>query len=54
MEKVVFLLRAYTQYQKNFDEHFIFQKEIKVIGETPLEEKSGEGDKTNYSVQFFP
>ncbi len=49
-----FLLRAYTQYQKNFDEHFIFQKEIKVIGETPLEEKSGEGDKTNYSVQFFP
>ena len=23
-----FLLRAYTQYQKNFDEHFIFQKEM--------------------------
>lgn len=49
-----FLLRAYTQYQKNFDEHFIFQKEIKVIGETPLEEKNKQGDKTAYTVQFFP
>lgn len=49
-----FLLRAYTQYQKNFDEHFIFQKEIKVIGEEPLVEKSEEGDKTNYNIQFFP
>lgn len=49
-----FLLRAYTQYQKNFDEHFIFQKEIKVIGEAPLAEKDRQGDKTSYRVQFFP
>ena len=49
-----FLLRAYTQYQKNFEEHFIFQKEIKVIGEEPLVKKNKQGDKTAYSVQFFP
>lgn len=49
-----FLLRAYTQYQKNFDEYYIFQKEIKVLGEKPLTEPEKQGDITNYSVQFFP
>ena len=31
-----YILRAYTQYQKNFEEDYIFQKEIKIIGEAPL------------------
>lgn len=49
-----FYLRAYTQYQKNFDEAYIFQKEIRVIGETPLPPKKNTKDKNNFRVQFFP
>jgi len=49
-----FFLRAYSQYQKNFDEHFIFQKEIKVIGETPLAPTEKIANTNNFSVQFFP
>lgn len=49
-----FFLRAYTQYQKNFADYFIFQKEIKVIGETPLQPKEETADKSNFSIQFFP
>jgi len=49
-----FFLRAYTQYQKNFADYFIFQKEIKVIGETPLQPKEETTDKNNFSIQFFP
>ncbi|MEM1121148.1 MAG: hypothetical protein AAGJ18_11920, partial [Bacteroidota bacterium] len=49
-----FYLRAYTQYQKNFDESFIFQKAIKVFGEKPLEASKTEREATDFSVQFFP
>jgi len=49
-----FFLRAYTQYQKNFEEDYIFQKEIKVIGETPLAAAEKEPNKNNFSVRFFP
>ena len=49
-----FFLRAYTQYQKNFEEDYIFQKEIKVIGETPLAAAEKESNKNNFSIQFFP
>lgn len=49
-----FFLRGYTQYQKNFEEDFIFQKGIKVIGETPLTTKAEVRDESKFSVQFFP
>ena len=49
-----FILRAYTQYQKNFEDCFIFQKEIKVIGETPLPPTEEAADKNNFRIQFFP
>lgn len=49
-----YLLRAYTQYQKNFDDAYIFQKEIKIIGEEALSAKEKIGDVTNFSIQFFP
>lgn len=49
-----YALRAYTQYQKNFDEDYVFQKEIKVIGEEPLSTQEKVGDKSNFNVQFFP
>ena len=49
-----YILRAYTQYQKNFEEDYIFQKEIKIIGEEPLAGKEKAGDPSIFSVQFFP
>ncbi len=49
-----FFLRAYTQYQKNFEEDYIFQKEIKVIGETPLVATEKAPNKNNFAIQFFP
>ena len=49
-----FFLRAYTQYQKNFDDAYIFQKEIKVLNEAPLQPKTTIGDKTAFRVTFFP
>ena len=54
MEVGRYLLRAYTQYQKNFDDAFIFQKEIKIIGEKPLKKKENIGDVTDFSVKFYP
>jgi len=49
-----YILRAYTQYQKNFDEDYIFQKEIKLIGEEALADKESKGDRSVFEVQFFP
>ena len=49
-----FFLRGYTQYQKNFEEDYIFQKEIQIIGETPLKSAEKASDKNNFRVQFFP
>ncbi|MEM1123446.1 MAG: hypothetical protein AAGJ18_23610 [Bacteroidota bacterium] len=49
-----FYLRAYTQYQKNFDESFIFQKVIKVFDEKPLDEQQTEKASLDFSLQFFP
>jgi len=49
-----YILRAYTQYQKNFEEDYIFQKEIKIIGEKPLSKREKVGDRTIFNIQFFP
>jgi hypothetical protein len=49
-----YLLRAYTQYQKNFDIAYIFQKEIKIIGEKPLEPRKTIGKAAEIDLQFFP
>lgn len=48
----IYQLRAYTQYQRNFDEAFRFQKSIFVTDEIP--EESTETKVSDYTVQFFP
>ncbi|KYG73118.1 hypothetical protein [Roseivirga echinicomitans] len=47
----VYVLKAYTNWMKNFDEAFMFEKKLVVMGDSwaPTEVKSGEID-----VQFFP
>ena len=49
----IYTLRAYTLYQKNFEEAFLFQKEIPITdffkNEKPIRPKA-----TDYSIQFFP
>ncbi len=45
-------IRAYTQYQKNFAPHFLFQKEIPLIEGQEEEIKLPTDD--DFSIQFFP
>ena len=48
----IYQLRAYTQYQRNFDEAFRFQKTIFVSNEIP--ETESERQVADFTVQFFP
>lgn len=48
----VYQLRAYTQYQRNFEEAFRFQKSIFVTNEIP--ETESETKVSDFTVQFFP
>lgn len=48
-----YLLRAYTQYMKNFDTDFFFRKTIYIRGVTNLA-KTLPAAKTTFDVQFFP
>ncbi|MEM6378759.1 MAG: hypothetical protein AAF705_11105, partial [Bacteroidota bacterium] len=48
----IYQLRAYTQYQRNFDEAFRFQKSIFVTNEIP--EPESERQVEDFTVQFFP
>ncbi|GAB5554257.1 MAG: Plug domain-containing protein [Saprospiraceae bacterium] len=48
----IYQVRAYTQYQRNFDEAFRFQKSIFVTNEIP--EDSDAPQASDYTVQFFP
>lgn len=45
-------LRAYTQYQKNFDPAYIFQKRIKVFGRESTEKESAESKSLD--IKFYP
>lgn len=46
-----YLLRAYTNWMKNFDESFFFEKEIEIVA--GLEEKKG-SPKPATNIQFLP
>lgn len=49
----VYQLRAYTQYQRNFDPAFLFQKSILLTDSgLPSGKKMEEG--SDFSIQFFP
>jgi hypothetical protein len=48
----VYQLRAYTQYQRNFDDAFLFQKSILLTNDLSPSAASSTG--RDFSVQFFP
>jgi len=49
-----YILRAYTQYQRNFDPDYIFQKSISIIDEVDFLTENMEEDSSNFRLQFFP
>ena len=48
-----YILRAYTQYMKNFDTDFFFRKTIYIRGVNNLAEASNI-EKSSVAIQFFP
>ncbi|MCB0629242.1 MAG: hypothetical protein R2824_02720 [Saprospiraceae bacterium] len=49
----IYTLRVYSQYQRNFDQHFLFQKEIRLLGKDDITEKEQKAPG-GFSVRFFP
>ncbi|MEM8525514.1 MAG: hypothetical protein AAGG68_12810 [Bacteroidota bacterium] len=49
-----YVLRAYTQYQRNFDSDYILQKSIPIINEIDFLAEKVKEDATDFSLQFFP
>ena len=50
----IYMLRAYTNWMKNFDADYFFQKQIVIIN--PVKSSAAQATKsaTGYDVQFFP
>ena len=50
-----YALRGYTLYQKNFDEHYLFQKEVRLIDSLALPaEETGREKGNEFSIRFYP
>lgn len=49
-----FILRAYTQYQRNFDQAYLFQKSIKIFSDSMDVDMPTESDNENFSTKLFP
>lgn len=49
-----YTLRAYTLYQKNFDEAYLFQKQITLTNSIIEKEEDHIDKNLDFSVQFFP
>ena len=51
-----YTLKAYTQYQRNFEDEYIFQKEIDIISDSSQEESKyiDEADPLKFDIKFYP
>jgi uncharacterized protein YfaS (alpha-2-macroglobulin family) len=49
-----YIFRAYTNWMKNFDAGFYFQKEITIINTLQDQKPAIEGTSKQFDVQFFP
>jgi hypothetical protein len=49
-----YTLRAYTNWMKNFNEGFFFEKRISILNPSLTQENNYTPNKENYSVQVFP
>ena len=50
----IYVIRAYTQHQRNFDPAFFFQKQIRLLAAVPDNEQDDDMPVSDYSVSFFP
>lgn len=49
-----YTLRAYTNWMKNFNEGFFFEKKISILNPSLTQENNYIPNKENYSIQIFP
>ena len=49
-----YTLRAYTNWMKNYNEGFFFEKRISVLNPSLTQENNYTPSKENYSIQIFP
>ena len=49
-----YTLRAYTNWMKNFNEGFFFEKKISILNPSLTQENNYTPNKENYSIQIFP
>ena len=49
-----YTLRAYTNWMKNFNADFFFEKKISILNPTLTQENNYTPPKENYSIQIFP
>lgn len=49
-----YTLRAYTNWMKNFNEGFFFEKKISILNPSLTQENNYTPNKENYSIQIYP
>jgi hypothetical protein len=49
-----YTLRAYTNWMKNFDASFFFEKKISILNPSLTQENNYSPSKENYAIQIFP
>ena len=49
-----YTIRAYTNWMRNFDQDFFFQKQIKLIDPVAKQIVSNSGSTTPFQIKFFP
>lgn len=50
----IWSIRAYTQYQRNFNDAYLFQKEIRLLDQRIDEEDTAQDSIENFTVRLFP
>src|SRR5215467_1103142 len=50
----IFVIRGYTNWMKNFDPDFYFEKPICIVNPSKYKEADIRNDSVEYTVQFFP
>lgn len=49
-----YVIRAYTNWMKNFDDAFFFEKELIIIGDNSTSESNSSSVNSSIDLQFFP
>lgn len=49
-----YVLRAYTQYQRNFEQDYLFQKNIQIFSDSLITETRKVKRTDNFEVRFYP